>query len=657
MRYAEAGYDLEVDLTRGNIEKVSTDPGLTGRHLGGQGAAATILWERVPPEVDPFSPHNLLIFSAGLLDGTPVPGANRTSISTISPQSNLYVNSGLGGFFGPELKQAGYDKIVIRGKSDSLVYLWIHNDRIDIRDASHLQGKSALETAALIRQELNDPNIQVAAIGLAGENRVCQASIEHGNSSASRGVGVVMGDKRLKAIAVRGTRDISVARPEELFEICNRQYGDVYDNPRCGDVFLKEGDDSWHVSHLGWRKAPQEFWSDEAARELEVRVEREHVSYQWENYSQEMEEVHETIVEKSEALHATGCFNCPKNCHQVISLPGERIYFLKNYSRLAYAKTAYPDLKLSYDALAAMQNYGLDEFAMPQVLDFVLTLYREGILTDDDLPGFPADTAGRFLYVLDRIARREGVGDALADGLYQAARRIGKGAEAHERSAKRIEQLPLELQEANYPYFLMYAVGGKMNITQIEGSFPQIPIPDRKEREAFVAQWDAAPERFRKLFLEWEPGEQLSVEAAVDIVDWNEAMHSADEALGICPFLSSFRGQYGGRPSFHLYNLPQYVSHAAGQELDPEGLVEIVKRTGLLVRAINVRRGMRSSDETVPLDLWEKRNPELEQQHLDAYYAFKGCTPEGVPTRETLAGAGLDYVSRDFTARGILSGD
>src|SRR6266568_6134821 len=168
MRYAETGFDLEVDLTRGNIERVAVSEGLTGQYLGGQGTAAQILWDRVPPEVDPFSPDNLLIFSAGLLDGAPVPGANRTSITTLSPQSNLYGNSGLGGFFGPELKQAGYDKIVIRGKSDGLVYLWIHNNRVEIRDAGHLRGKSALETETLIRQELKDPHIQVAAIGLAG---------------------------------------------------------------------------------------------------------------------------------------------------------------------------------------------------------------------------------------------------------------------------------------------------------------------------------------------------------------------------------------------------------------------------------------------------------------------------------------------------------
>src|SRR4030066_2134916 len=141
MRYAETGFNLEIDLTRGSIERVGTDPRLTELHLGGQGTAAKIQWDRVLPEVEPFSPDNLLIFSAGLLNGTPVAGANRTIVNTFSPQTNLMAHSMMGSYFGPEMKFAGYDKIIVRGKSPKLVYLWINNDKVEIRDASHLAGK------------------------------------------------------------------------------------------------------------------------------------------------------------------------------------------------------------------------------------------------------------------------------------------------------------------------------------------------------------------------------------------------------------------------------------------------------------------------------------------------------------------------------------
>jgi aldehyde:ferredoxin oxidoreductase len=657
MRYAETGFNLEVDLTRGNIERLRTDPELTALHLGGDGTAAEILWDRVPPEVEPFSPDNLLIFSAGLLDATPVPGANRTCISSISPQSNLYVHSGFEGFFGPEMKHAGYDKIVIRGKSPGLVYLWIHDDKVEIRDAGHLQGKSPHETAALIQQELKDPKVQVAAIGVAGENKVYQASIEHANSSASRGVGVIMGDKGLKAIAVRGTKDIQVARPAELFQICIPLYREIYDNPSCGDLFLNKGDDSWHVNHLPWSNARKRegYWLEDMEKEWEVRVESERITTQWENYSQELEEIRETVVDKSELLRGTGCYNCPKECHRSFYLPGDRKYFLKSYGKLAYAMAAYEDLKFNYDLLAAMQEYGLDESSMPQVLAFALELYEAGILTDEDLPEFPTDGEGRFLYLLEKVARREGVGDALANGLYLAARQIGRGAEAYDRTAKRIERLPLKREVPNYSYFLMYATGGTMDITQVEGSFPQMPIPDRKQREEFVRNWDAAPEKFKKWFLEWEPGQRLAVEAAAEIADWNGAMHDTDDALGICSLLSSFRGQFGGRPPYHLHNLPKLISLATGMDLDSDGLLRIARRNRQLVRAINVRRGLRRRDENPSEDLWPDRDYAMEQKYLDAYYEFQGWTSEGIPAEETLDELALDYVREDLVKRGILT--
>jgi len=202
----------------------------------------------------------------------------------------------------------------------------------------------------------------------------------------------------------------------------------------------------------------------------------------------------------------------------------------------------------------------------------------------------------------------------------------------------------------------MYATGDKTNITQIEGSFPQLPIPDPEERRKFVEGWDAAPEKFKKWFIEWEPGKELSVEAAVNIAGWNEAMHYVDDAIGMCTWLSSFRGQFGGRPPYHLYNLPEYISLATGLELDPEKLWEIAKRNRNLVRAINVRRGMRRVDEQPPEAHWKERDSEAEQKLLDAYYEFKGWTKDGIPTKETLDSLGLDYVSEDLIRREILAG-
>jgi aldehyde:ferredoxin oxidoreductase len=316
---------------------------------------------------------------------------------------------------------------------------------------------------------------------------------------------------------------------------------------------------------------------------------------------------------------------------------------------------AYKELDFNYDILGLTQEYGLDGYSTPQVLAFAVELYEAGILTDQDLPGFPSDSGERFFYLVERIVRREGIGDALANGVYWAARQIGKGAEAFDHNTiKKFEQLPLKLGMINYPYFLMYATGEKMAITQIEGSYPQAPEPDKEARKKFVEGWVAAPERFKKWFLEWEPRQHPSIEASVHIADWNETMHYIDDAIGICAFLSSFRGQFGGRTPYHIHNLPKLISLATGMDLDSDALWEIGRRNRNLVRTLNVRRGLRRKDEKPPEDHWKIRDAEMETKVLDAYYEFKGWNKDGIPTKETLDKLGLDYVSEDFVKRGIL---
>jgi benzoyl-CoA reductase subunit BamB len=652
MRYAETGYNLEIDLTRGNIERVETDPRDTELYLGGLGTNAKILWDRVPPEVEPFSPDNLLIFSAGLLCGTPATGCNRTIVSTISPQTLLMAFSMMGGFWAPELKYAGYDKVIFRGKSPGLVYLWIHNDKVEIRDASHLRGKGAGETSELIRQELKEPKAQVAAIGLAGENRVFFASIEQGRSSASRGgIGAVMGDKGLKAIAVRGTKDVHVARPAEFMELCNdvlKYIKHREQNPIPGVMPILAGlgspqemkvhDEKWHTENFMWgnsRTRRKDFWNKDVA----------------EKWTETLDKMRTRLI---------SCYNCPMKCGATISAPGLPTYMMKCFSKLTYTMAAMSDLEFGLKIAQRATEYGVDGFSTPQVMAFALELHENGILTDNDLPGMPSGNEERFHWLLDRIVRREGVGDVLANGTYWAAQQIGKGAEAYaHNNIKKHEQLPLKLSMLNPIYFLMYATGEKINITQIEGQFPQAPFPTREEREEFVKDWIQVPdEKFKQYLLEWEPRGEKSmpfyptVEMCCDIVDWQERMHYIDDALGMCAGLSSFPL----KPPYHIHNYPKFISAGAGIDMDPEKLTQAAKRYRALVRAINIRRGMRRKDEKPPENHWKKRFPELEKELLDTYYKFKGWNNEGIPTQASLQKMGLDYVAADFLKRGILSG-
>jgi len=651
MRYAETGYNLEIDLATGNIERVETDPKLMELHLGGLGTDVKMMWDRVFPETKAFDPQNLLIFSSGLLCGTPAFSANRTIVTTISPQTDLMAYPMMGGFWSAELKYAGYDKVIFRNKSPKLVYIWIHNDKVEIRDASHLKGKGALETQELIREELHEPRAQVAAIGLAGENRVFMASIEQSRGSASRlGAGAVMGDKGIKAIAVRGTRDVNIARGAEFMERMNdltafikhRNANPLQDimaihtgvgSPQA----MKHVDEKWHTESFAWgnaRTRRREFWTKE-------------IEESW------------TKIQRSAIKRFISCFNCPQQCGALISYKDVPRYMMKCFSKLTYLLAAYvDDQDFSWRICQRAFEYGLDSFSTPQVLAFAVELYEAGILTDADFKGCPSDKEGRFFWLLDKVARREGIGDALAEGTYYAARKIGKGAEAFDHNTiKKHEQMTIKLGTLDPLYFLMYATNEKVSITQMEGNWPQSAFPTREQREEWVKDWPQLPdEKFKQYFLDWElRGENghpfyPTPEISSEIVDWMEMLHNIDDALGLCAGMGSFCL----KPAYHIHNYPKFISAATGMDLDEAGLKNIVNRSRNLHRAFNNRRGMTRADEKPPEDHWKRRFPEFEERLLTTYYKFKGWNYDGIPTRERLVELDLGYVAEDLEKRGIL---
>ncbi|MGA7677610.1 MAG: aldehyde ferredoxin oxidoreductase C-terminal domain-containing protein [Dehalococcoidia bacterium] len=651
MRYAETGYNLEIDLATGNIERIETDPKLMELHLGGLGTSVKIHWDRVPPETKPFDPENLLIFSTGLFNGTPAFSANRTVVTFVSPQSELLAYPMMGGFWSAELKYAGYDKVIFRNKSPKLVYIWIHNDKVEIRDASHLKGKGALETQELIRKELNEPRAQVAAIGLAGENRVFTASIEQSRSSASRlGGGAVMGDKGIKAIAVRGTKDVYLARGAEFMEHLKdvREYINYRNANPIPDVMtilsgigspqeMKHTDEKWHTESFAWGNARvrrKDFWTKE-------------IEESW------------TKTQHTAIKRLISCYNCPQHCGALISYPNVPRYMMKCFSKLTYCMAAYvDDLEFGFRIAQRAAEYGVDGFSTPQILAFAVELYENGILTDADFEGCPSDKEGRFFWLLDRVARREGIGDTLADGTYWAALKIGKGAEAFaHNNIKKHEQLPLKLGMLDPIYYLMYATNEKISITQIEGNWPQSPFPTREEREAFVKDWPQLPdEKFKQYLLDWElRGDYANPyfptpEMCSEIVDWMEMLHNIDDALCLCAGMASFCL----KPPYHIHNYPKLISAATGMDIDEAGLKKIANRSRNLHRAFNVERGMRRTDEKPPEDHWKHRFPELEEKLLDTYYKFKGWNKDGIPTKERLQELDLGYVAEDLEKRGIL---
>ncbi|MEN6617328.1 MAG: aldehyde ferredoxin oxidoreductase C-terminal domain-containing protein [Syntrophorhabdus sp.] len=657
MRYGEIGYNLEIDLATGNIERVETDPKMLEMHLGGLGTSVKLHWDRVPPETDAFDDGNMLIFSSGILNGTPAFSANRSVVTFISPQSGLLAYPMMGGFNTAELKYAGYDKIIFNNKSPDWVYLWVHNDKVELRDARHLVGRGALETQDLIRQEMNEPNAQVAAIGIAGENKCFTASIEQGRSSASRlGGGAVMGDKKIKAVAVRGTKDINLYDGEAFMREMKdmMQYINFRNTNPIPDVMtilsgigspqeMVHTDESWHTENFMWgnaRTRRRGFWDEKIAEEW-PRVQREGIK------------------------RLISCFNCPQHCGALISYKETPRYMAKCFGKLTYAMAAYVDsMDFAWRTLQRATEYGFDSFSTPQILAFAVELYEAGILTDKDFagneayPACPSDKEGRFLWLLDRVARREGIGEVLADGVYYAARNIGKGAEAFDHNTiKKHEQLPLKLGTLDPLYYLMYATNDKISITQNEGNWPQGAFATMEQREKFVKDWPQLPDpSWKQWLLEWEPRGDKGIpffptpDICSEIVDWMEMLHNIDDACCVCAGMSSFCL----KPPYHIQNYPKIISAATGLELDEAGLKKIVNRSRNLHRALNNRRGMTRKDEKPPEDHWKRRYPEIEEDLLSTYYRFKGWTQDGIPTRERLEELDLGYVADDLERRGIL---
>jgi aldehyde:ferredoxin oxidoreductase len=551
-----------------------------------------------------------------------------------------------------DLKYAGYDKIILRNKSDKWVYLWVHNDKVELRDAEHLKGRGALETQDLIRQEVGEPHAQVAAIGLAGENRCFTASIEQGRSSASRmGGGAVMGDKKIKAVAVRGTKnDINLANGEAFMNEMKSMMEYIKfrnANPIPDVMTILSGigspqemvhtDEKWHTENFMWgnaRTRRRNFWD-------------ETIGVEWPK----------TQLEGIKRL--ISCFNCPQHCGALISYKDTPRYMAKCFGKLTYAMAAYVDtMDFAWRTLQRATEYGFDSFSTPQIIAFGIELYEAGILTDKDFEGAPQDKEGRFIWLLDRVARREGIGDILADGVYAAARKIGNGAEAFDHNTiKKHEQLPLKLGTLDPLYFLMYATNEKISITQIEGQFPQAAFQTVEQREAFVKDWPQIPDdRFKEIVLEWDMRGDKGIpyfptaEMCAEIVDWMEMQHNIDDACCVCAGMSSFCL----KAPYHIHNYPRIISAATGLDLDETALKKIVNRSRNLHRAYNNRLGMTRADEKPPVDHWKRRYPEIEENLLSTYYKFKGWNMNGVPTKEKLKELDLGYVAEDLEKRGIL---
>lgn len=603
-----AGRILHVDLTTGKTETEPLKEELARKYIGGIGLGIRLLLEHCPQGVDPFSPQNPLILTTGPLSGTMAPtGGNGHAFVAKSPQSFGVGESKSHGWFGTELKRAGYDAVIFKGKAEKPVYLWIDDDSVQLLDAKHLWGKSPAETESIIRKELGDYYIRVAAIGMAGEKLVRLAAIINDETRACgrTGMGAVMGSKNLKAIAVRGTKDVTAARPEEFLEFVKMMHERM------------KGPASRKYRTLG---TPQNVLVHNALACMPTR--------NFNNASFEgAEKVSGEYLNERFVTKIIGCNSCAMRCEHVCVVPEGP--YKGTTTRLEYEPLWAMGPYCGIDRLDAIikamdlcNYYCFDAIGAGVIVAFAMECYEKGILTKEDMDGIDARFGNHeaLVELIHKIGRREGIGDILAEGVKIAAEKIGKGAEKYAQHIKGVEVTGYDLRSLK---------------TAALGFAVSFRGADHNRHGAYGPDVKGTVDRFKA-----EKGRGK-------IVKDGEDLYTIIDSLIVCKFS---RGTYynGFQDLAKLYSL------ATGFDVTAEEMRLTGERINNIARLFNIREGLSRKDDTLPYKVMHVPIPDegpakgsyVSQKELDLllddYYEVRGWTKEGIPTVEKLKELGLE---------------
>jgi aldehyde:ferredoxin oxidoreductase len=425
MLHGYGGHILRVDLTSGQIRREKTDPDYMLNVIGGRGLNSTRLYDELKRDIDPLSPQNLLLIGVGPLTGTLLAASAFMTISGKSPMTGILGDSAAGGHFGAEIKQAGYDQLVMTGRCEKPGYLFIADDHVEIRDASHLWGQDIWQTTAAIRRELNDNAVQVAAIGPAGENLVKYATVACNNSRmcGRTGMGCLFGSKNLKAVAVRGRGRLTVADPPGFLELCRELDQRIMIHPEyekrnaLGSTLLMKA-----LNGIGI---------------LPTRHFQQGLCHYVDKVSGETLAKHYKVKNKS-------CFNCNLHCSRYyftreVEAEGPEFETLCSYT----SRIGSDNLEFGLKMNAFLNRMGMDSLSSGETIGWAMECVQQGLLTKDDFDGLDL-TWGNCQAVeklLNMIIRREGIGDAFAEGTRSLARHFGKGSEEYAFHVKGLDMI------------------------------------------------------------------------------------------------------------------------------------------------------------------------------------------------------------------------
>jgi len=639
MPHGYNGKILHVDLTNGKFRVEEPGEAFYRKYMGGSALAMHYLLKEMRPGADPLSPENILVLALSVLTGAAISGQSRMTAAAKSPLTGAIGDSQGGGFFPAELKFAGFDAIVIKGKAEKPVYLWINDGHYELRDASHLWGLITGEAEATIKEELGDDKVEVLQIGPAGEKGVRFAGILSMSNRANgrTGMGAVMGSKHLKAVVVRGKNRPSMADKARLSKLA-----------KWGVANLDDSD----IAGLAKYGTAETTGANQTSGGLPTYNFNSGVFDDWEPIDGTT--MYDTILRgaaegKQDRLGRDTCYACTVRCKRVVEITEGPYHVDPQYGGPEYETSSTFGNYCGIGNLAAIakanelcNKYGMDTISCGATISWAFEAFNEGQLTLEDTDGLDLTwgNAESMVKLTEKIGKREGFGDLLAEGSERAAKKIGRGTEAFLITCKG-QELPAHMPRVKRSVAIIYA-------TNPFGADHQSHEHDPSIEDDFEYYTD----RLAVLgFKEAQEPRSLSDEK-IRFTVASQHLYSVADSLNLCQFV------YG--PTWQLYgpeDMVELVQAVTGwEDVSIEELQRVGERRVNMMRAFNAREGLDRKDDVLPQKLFKplKRgtsdgwalDPDEVEGALDKYYEFCGWDVEtGNPTRVKLAELGLDWVA------------
>ncbi len=648
MLHGFAGKVLHVDLTHRQLTIEEPDEAFYRLYPGGSLMGLYYLWHNTPPGIDALDPRNTLTFAVSAPTGLPVSGQSRCTATCKSPTTKGVADSQAGGFWPAELKFAGFDAIVIRGASETPVYLWVHNGEAELRDAAHLWGHFTHDVDTILKDELGDKKIEIAQIGPSGEKLSMFAAVMNMSNRAwgRTGVGTVMGSKNLKAIAVRGTQQPQPADKKAVVALS-----------RLGPKLMPERRD---VESLGRYGTADTVMGQEGVGGLPTR--------NWDSGVMGIAEAEAISGERlylellrgaadgaQDKLGRDTCYACIVRCKRVVEAEYRDKALLPEYGGMEYETIStfgsycgVSDLRAIGYASQLCNMYGVDSISCGATLAWAMECFEQGVLTLEETDGIPLNygDAEAMIAMLEKTLKREGFGDVLAEGSARAADRLGKGHD-YVLTVKG-QEIPAHMPHVKRSLGLIYAVnpfGADHQSSEHDPMYhPKLyeGKPEAPGYKRYLAQIGLTTPTAPKAM------NPEKVEFAL-LTQYN---FSAADVLGYCQFV------FG--PAWQLYgpqDMADLLAAATGWDVGVDDIQAIGRRRLNLMRAYNAREGLTRDQDTLPKKLFTKPlsggrtdgvvlDPAELDMALTMYFELAGWDVEtGTPRRATLEEVGLGWVA------------